>query len=137
LAANGVAALANAWSGLIIDNGAEDNVVGLNLAGLGAGNRIACNGNEGVAVYDNPTVGNVIRGNSVFSNNYIGINLVGGTENSSGVTANHIGGAVSGPNDLQNHQQRGRQRRGHRYFRRIKQHRWPDVFDRRLSQPRT
>jgi hypothetical protein len=103
LAADGATALGNAWEGVIVINGAQSNVIGLKTDGSGAGNRISANGYEGVAVYDDSTVGNVIRGNNVYSNGYLGINLVGGTENSYGVTANHPGGAVPGPNDLQNY----------------------------------
>jgi hypothetical protein len=103
LAADGVTAVANAWQGVIIINGAASNVIGLSIGGSGLGNRIACNGNEGVAIYNNSSIGNTIRGNNIYSNSYIGINLVGGTENSYGVTANHAGGAVPGPNDLQNY----------------------------------
>lgn len=103
LAANGVTALGNAWEGLIVDNGAQSNVVGVNILGAGAANRIGFNGDEGIAVYSNSTVGNTFRENNIFSNGEIGINLVGGTENSYGVTANHVGGPVIGPNDLQNY----------------------------------
>jgi len=49
------------------------------------------------------SVGNTIRGNNIYSNNFIGINLAGGIEDSFGVTANHPGGAVVGPNNLQNY----------------------------------
>jgi hypothetical protein len=47
-------------------------------------------------------VGNTIRGNSIFQNGALGINLVGGTEDFFGVTANHLG-ILAGPNDLQNY----------------------------------
>jgi hypothetical protein len=100
---NGSTALANSAQGIFITNSAQDNVIGLGPGGSGAGNRIAFNGNEGVGIYGNSSIGNTIRGNNIFSNSEIGINLVGGTENSYGVTANHPGGAVPGPNDLQNY----------------------------------
>ena len=45
--------------------------------------------------------GNQIRGNSIFSNVRLGINLLGGTENS-GVTANDACDADTGSNNLQN-----------------------------------
>jgi hypothetical protein len=96
LAADGVTALGNAWQGIIIENGAQGNIID-------ASNRIACNGYEGIIVYSNSTVGNTFRANNIFSNGEIGINLVGGTESFYGVTANHPGGAVPGPNDLQNY----------------------------------
>ncbi len=77
---NGSTALANGAEGIFITNGAQGNVIGLNLAGTGAGNRIAFNGNTGVAVYGSPTTGNTIRGNDIFSNNSLGITLVGGND---------------------------------------------------------
>ncbi|HZQ48204.1 MAG TPA: hypothetical protein VFC07_14405, partial [Verrucomicrobiae bacterium] len=100
---DGTTALGNGQQGIIIDNGASGNVIGLSLTGLGAGNIIAHNTYEGIIMYDTGTSGNTIRGNSIFNNGDLGINLVGGTENGYGVTANHVGGAVSGPNDLQNY----------------------------------
>src|SRR5581483_1419683 len=100
---DGTTAVGNGQQGIIIDNGASGNVIGLSLTGLGAGNIIAHNTYEGIIMYDTGTSGNTIRGNSIFNNGDLGINLVGGTENGYGVTANHVGGAVSGPNDLQNY----------------------------------
>lgn len=100
---DGVTALGNGQQGIIIGNSASGNVIGLGLAGSGAGNVIAHNNYEGIILYDTGTTGNIIRGNNIFSNGALGINLVGGTENSYGVTANHVGGAVPGPNDLQNY----------------------------------
>ena len=101
--ADGVTPLGNALHGIIVDNGASGNVVGLTLGGNGAGNLIADNTNEGVIIYDTNSTGNTIRGNAILDNGRIGINLAGGDENSYGVTANHIGGDVAGPNDLQNY----------------------------------
>jgi hypothetical protein len=103
LAVNQIMPLANAWEGVAIENGAQSNVIGLGISGAGLANEIAFNGWEGIAVYDNSTIGNTFRGNNIYSNGELGINLVGGTENSYGVTANHSGGAVPGPNDLQNY----------------------------------
>jgi parallel beta-helix repeat protein len=101
--ADGATPLGNAWQGLVLQNGAATNIIGLALDGSGAGNIIADNGYEGVILYDTNTVGNCLRGNSIYGNGAIGINLVGGSENGYGVTANHVGGAVPGPNDLQNY----------------------------------
>jgi hypothetical protein len=100
--ANGTTALGNGYQGVLVQGGASQNVIGLALNGSGAGNIIADNTYEGVIVFDAVTVGNSFRGNSIFSNGDLGINLVGGTENG-GVTANHPGGPVPGPNDLQNY----------------------------------
>ena len=105
-AANGAGALGNGWDGIVFFNGASSNSVGLSTSGTGTGNTIAFNGRAGVYVgSDNsdPSIGDTIRGNTIFSNNYIGINLAGGTEDSHGVTANHPGGAVPGANNLQNY----------------------------------
>jgi titin len=101
--ADGVTPLGNAFQGILIDNEASSNVIGLTLGGTGAGNLIADNVDEGVIIYDTNSTGNTIRGNAIFNNGRIGINLVGGIENSYGVTANHAGGDVPGPNNLQNY----------------------------------
>ncbi len=101
--ADGVTALGNGQQGIYIDNGASGNVIGINLTGSGTGNVIAHSTYEGIIIYNTNSIGNVIRGNDIFSNGALGINLAGGTENGYGVTANHVGGAVAGPNDLQNY----------------------------------
>jgi len=49
-----------------------------------------------VVLYQTGTTNNSIRGNSIFTNNYLGIDL-----NGDGVTLNHAG-FLAGPNDLQN-----------------------------------
>jgi titin len=100
---NGSTSVPNAWEGVAIQNGASQNSIGWTLESSGVGNIIADNGDEGVVVYNTNTVGNTLRGNSIFGNGRIGINLSGGTENGFLVTANHSGGAVPGPNDLQNY----------------------------------
>jgi parallel beta-helix repeat protein len=101
--ANGTTAMGNGFQGILLQGGASGNAIGLALNGSGAGNIIADNTYEGVIVSDAVTVGNTIRGNSIFSNGDLGINLVGGTEILDGVTLNHPGGPVPGPNDLQNY----------------------------------
>ena len=53
-------------------------------------------------VIGDETVRNRILSNSIFSNGRLGIDLVGGTENAAGVTANDSGDRDTGPNDLQN-----------------------------------
>ena len=100
---DGVTALGNGQQGILLQSGATTNVIGLALNGSGAGNFIANNTNEGIIVYDNATVGNVFRGNSIHDNGALGVNLVGGAETYPYyVTPNHPGGAVPGPEDLQN-----------------------------------
>jgi hypothetical protein len=101
--ADGLTPLANALQGVFIDNGASGNVIGLTLSGNGAGNLIAGNTEQGVIIYDTNSTGNTIRGNAISNNGGIGIELVGGVQNGYGVTANHAGGDVPGPNDLQNY----------------------------------
>ena len=101
--ANGTTAMGNGSQGIFLLAGASGNTIGLALNGSGTGNIIAGNTYEGILLQDTATVGNSIRGNSIFSNGLVGINLFGGTEGFRGVTANHPGGPVSGPNDLQNY----------------------------------
>jgi parallel beta-helix repeat protein len=105
-AADGASPLGNGWDGVVFFNGASSNVVGLSTSGTGKGNTIAFNGFTGVYVGSNNSdisSGNTIRGNSLHSNGEIGINLVGGTEDFYGVTANDSGDADTGPNNLQNY----------------------------------
>ena len=93
--------LGSGFANVELQSGASGNVIG--GTSPGAANVIAFSGGSGVLVYDPGSTGNSIRGNSIFGNSGIGINLVGGTEDGFGVTANHPGGAVPGPNDLQNY----------------------------------
>ena len=99
-AADGSAAIPNLDYGVGIGGGAANNIVG--GTEIGAGNIISGNGTSGVAVWSTATTGNKISGNSIHSNARLGIDLLGGTEDSYGVTANHTG-TVSGPNNLQNY----------------------------------
>ncbi len=96
----GTGDLGNTEDGVSITSGAFFNIVG-GVVG-GAGNRIAHNGGDGVSVSASSSTGNFLLGNSVFSNGGLGIDLAGGTENASGVTANDTDDADTGPNDLQN-----------------------------------
>jgi Astacin (Peptidase family M12A) len=90
----GTNALANGFANVAIESGSTSNLVG--GIGAGMGNVIAFSGGYGVVVYDPDTINNSIRGNSIFSNAYLGIDLIG-----DGVTPNHTG-FLAGPNDLQN-----------------------------------
>jgi len=98
VATDGVTPLGDA-QGVVIDYGAVRNRIG--GAAAGEGNRIAFNQWEGVVIA-NPANGNSIRGNQIFDNGTLGINLMGGTEDAYGVTANDLGDADTGANDLQN-----------------------------------
>jgi len=94
--------------GGIVING-PGNTVGGTTAG--AGNIIAFNGamcaspnDIGVAITGGTSaINNAILGNSIFSNGGLGIDLIGGTEGTCGVTANEHCDPDLGPNDLQNY----------------------------------
>jgi hypothetical protein len=101
--ADGTNALGNGFSGVIAYGGAHGNVLGLALDGSGAGNRVAFSGSDGIRLEDTNTLGNAIRGNAVWSNGRLGIDLAGGAEDFYGVTANDPGDGDSGPNNLQNY----------------------------------
>lgn len=89
--AAGAAGVPNANHGVFVAS-SENNVVG----GPGsAGNTIAFNGGAGVAV--GTRAGNAIRGNGIFSNTGLGIDL-----DTAGVTPNDAGDSDTGGNDLQN-----------------------------------
>ncbi len=90
----GQAALPNAI-GVVIKDGATNNTIG--GPATGAGNTIAFNQGPGVSVLDASTTGNPIRGNLIYRNLGLAIDLAG-----DGVTDNHLGGEAVGPNELQN-----------------------------------
>jgi hypothetical protein len=69
----GIAGLGNLTYGVLVQLGASNNLIGGTAAG--AGNRITANGSAGVAIFDG--VGNVVRGNSIFANGGLGIDLGG------------------------------------------------------------
>lgn len=96
---DGTSALGNNNNGVTLSS-ATDNFVGEFSAS--AANTIAFNGGDGVNVVGEDTVGNRILSNSIFSNGRLGIDLVGGTENAAGATANDTGDRDIGSNDLQN-----------------------------------
>jgi hypothetical protein len=84
----------------------DQNTIGGSAAG--AGNVIGFNGMDGVRVASCSSggvvtgVNNSILGNSIFSNVRLGINLLGGTEDSFGVTANDPCDTDTAANNLQN-----------------------------------
>lgn len=74
LDASGNAALANFGFGVDIRDGSQNNLIGGTVPG--AGNRIAFNGEGGVRVRGAASMtSNAIRGNSIFSNVGLGINI--------------------------------------------------------------
>jgi hypothetical protein len=97
----GGAAAPNGSEGLILYLGTHDNTIGGTAAG--AGNVIDSNGWAGVGIYDADTRDNAVLGNSMRGNAGLGIDLVGGTQDGFGVTANDGSDNDQGPNRLQNH----------------------------------
>ena len=100
----GTRAIANG-TGVELDAGASDNTIGGITAG--AGNTIADNTGDGVQVFDAGTIDDAIRGNSIFGNGVLGIELLtllGVLLGTSGVpSTNILGGSTSGPNNDENY----------------------------------
>src|SRR5262249_10463729 len=71
---------ANGQNGMALWGGASGNLLG--GTAFGQGNTIAFNSRDGVRISDSATTGNSVRGNSIFGNGRLGLNLVGGSENS-------------------------------------------------------
>ncbi|MFN8483278.1 MAG: hypothetical protein U0768_09585 [Anaerolineae bacterium] len=104
--ADGTTALGNAGYGVYV-TGSNDNIIGQNRSGSGAGNTIANNGGttkDGIAIVrttkDSATclaTGNVILTNAIYNNAGLGIDL-----SDDGVTPNDSQDPDSGPNNLQN-----------------------------------
>src|SRR5262249_9769025 len=92
--ATGTSPVGNGGDGILIDAGGVNNTIG--GPDPGAGNVIAYNQGNGVTAVG-VSVGNVIRGNSIFNNDGLGIDLGG-----DGVTPNDPLDADPGPNGLQN-----------------------------------
>jgi len=71
----GTNALGNGFANVVLLGSATGNFIG--GTGAGAGNVIAFAGSPGVALYDAGTTNNSVRGNSIFSNGTLGIDLTG------------------------------------------------------------
>src|SRR5262249_31515179 len=93
--ASGTLSRPNGASGVLITSSARVNTVG--GTSVGEGNVIAFNTGHGIAVNAAANTNNVLRGNSIFSNGDLGIDL--GT---SGVTVNDAGDVDAGANQQQN-----------------------------------
>ena len=93
LNASGTGPLPNSGDGILFQEGSSDNIVGGTQSG--AANKIAFNGRRGVSVSSGWR--NSIRGNSIFSNGELGIDL-----ESPGVTPNDAKDVDFGANNLQN-----------------------------------
>ncbi len=85
-------ALGNFWSGVEIIDSSNNRIGG---TASGTGNTISNNGFDGVAILSGS--GNAILGNSISSNNWMGIDL-----KRDGVTFNDSDDSDMGPNNLQN-----------------------------------
>lgn len=92
--------------GVFIKSGAANNIIG-GSDPANEGNIIANNTGDGVRVWDDAasigsTSGNSIRGNSIYSNTKLGINLFKAAEGDGVVTPNDAQDTDNGPNGLQN-----------------------------------
>lgn len=94
--AAGMLNLGNGGSGVYIFHGASGNFIG----GVAAGERNLIAFNGGAGVFADSGDGNAIRGNAIFSNGGLGIDL--GMNLMTGATPNDLGDADTGPNNLQN-----------------------------------
>jgi hypothetical protein len=98
--ASGTQPLGNVWYGVVVLNWIGDAVgpYANQVGGAQAlGNTIAHNGAAGVLLFSDLAVGNRIRGNAIFLNGGLGIDLAG-----DGPTLNDPGDFDTGPNNLQN-----------------------------------
>ena len=92
--------LGNGWEGIHFGGGVTNSLIG--GATAGAGNVVANNG-IGIRVESTTSTGNSLLGNSIYDNNNLGIDLLGGTEDANDVTANDAGDGDTGANNLQNY----------------------------------
>ena len=92
LNATGTGPLPNSQQGIAISEATNNTIGGTQSE---AANKIAFNSGAGITI--SVGQGNAIRGNSIFSNNGLGIDL-----GANGVTANDLNDSDTGPNNLQN-----------------------------------
>ncbi len=88
----GTGPIPNRQEGILFFNTSTNTVGGTQL---GAANKIAFNSGSGIRILD--AIGNAIRGNSIFANGGLGIDL-----DPAGVTPNDAADSDIGPNNLQN-----------------------------------
>jgi hypothetical protein len=91
----------NAPWGVWLKSGSSGNTIQRNLIGTNKDGSPLGNSSVGVILYPEGT-GNRILSNSIYSNGGLGIDLVGGTEDANGVTANDPDDPDTGANTLQN-----------------------------------
>lgn len=98
VAATGMLAIPN-QIGVRIEAGASNNTIGMPAFDSPVATRNVISGNlgNGVTIVGNDSAGNAIRGNAIFNNGGLGIDL-----GDDGVTANDPGDADTGPGLLQN-----------------------------------
>ncbi len=95
-AASGVSGVANNGDGVLITTSSRSNIIGGVLSG--EANVVAFNGGDGISVAAaTANTNNTFRGNSIFANGAMGIDL-----GAVGVTANDLGDGDAGANQLQN-----------------------------------
>ena len=92
---------ANAIEGVSVSDGSSANTIEGNLIGTDKDGNPLGNSDSGVSISSG--TGNRILSNSIFSNTKLGIDLSGGTETASGVTANDGKDSDTGANRLQNY----------------------------------
>jgi hypothetical protein len=92
LNATGSGPLPNTQQGILISDATNNTIGGTQSE---AANKIAFNGGAGITI--SVGQGNAVRGNSIFSNGGLGIDL-----GANGVTANDLNDSDTGPNNLQN-----------------------------------
>ncbi len=81
----GTNGIGNVWGNVAVQGNAVGNFIGSIVAG--AGNVIAFSAGDGVVLYNPGTTNNSIRGNSIFSNNGLGIDL--NDQGNPSMTPNH------------------------------------------------
>gem|GEM_PF-3385246 len=94
-------------TGVIEDNIIENSILDgiycyYSCNNMGIDNNFLRN-NNGYGIHIHNGINNLLSQNSIYANGGLGINLVGGTENGYGVTANDAGDTDSGPNNLMNY----------------------------------
>lgn len=95
---DGISPLGNEGNGISLVSLTGNSLIG--GTATGEGNRIGFNGSAGIQV--SVDTNNGILSNAIFSNDRLGIDLVGPASNLAGTTANDEGDADTGSNNLQN-----------------------------------
>ncbi|MCW5623235.1 MAG: cadherin domain-containing protein, partial [Burkholderiales bacterium] len=104
--ASGTLNLGNGRDGIYLGSSVSGNLIG--GSGAGQGNIIAYSNQsggafDGIGIDSAAGSANTLLGNLVYGTNAgLGINIIGGSENAAGVTANDTGDGDTGPNSLQN-----------------------------------